>query len=112
MIVRPMNDWVVVKVDPMAVTVGSIIVPDIVRARDTHTATVLAVGPGKPLPNGERQQMEVQPGDKVCFHRWNLEHKNGQAICHALEEMGPDVALIQEKDILFVWPPDEEHTFW
>lgn len=110
--VRPMNDWVLVRLDPMPKTVGSIVMPDIVSARDTHTATVISTGPGRSLPGGARAPMEVQEGDKVCFHRWNLEHKNGKAIGHVLEEMGEDVALVKEADILFVWPPDEEHTFW
>lgn len=110
--VRPMNDWVLVRVDPMAKTIGSIVIPDAFSARDTHTATVLKVGPGKVLPNGVRRPLEVEVGDRVCFHRWNLEHKSGQAVGHVLEEVGPDVALVKESDILFVWPPGEEHTFW
>jgi len=110
--VRPLNDWVLVKVDPMPATIGSVIVPSSYKARDTHTATVLKVGPGKPLPDGTVKPMELSPGDRVCFHRWNLEHKNGLAVAHALEEMGPDFALIKESDVLFVWPPDEQHTFW
>lgn len=110
--VRPFSDWVVVRIDPMPNQIGSVIVPDSYRARDTHTATVVSVGPGKPLSNGARRPLEVVPGDRVCFHRWNLEHKSGQAVGHVLEEMGPDVAMIREPDILFVWPQGEDHTFW
>lgn len=112
MLVHLLNDWVLVRTDPMPQAIGSIIMPDSVGAQDTRTATVLQVGPGKELPDGSRHPLDVQVGDRVCFHRWNLEHKNGQAIGHVLEEMGQDIALIKEQDVLFVWPAGEEHTFW
>ena len=110
--VRLLHDLVLVKIDPMAKTIGSIVIPDIFKARDVHTATVMAAGPGRLLGNGQRASMEVSVGDRVAFHRWNVEHKNGEALCAVLEELGPDFALIKEGDVLFVWPPDEEHTFW
>ena len=110
--VRPLGNGVLVRVDPMPGTVGSIIIPDSYSARDTHTGTVVATGPGKNMPDGWVRPMDVQPGERICFHRWNLEHQSGQAVGHVLEQMGPDIALIKEDDILFIWPPDEEHTFW
>ena len=109
---RPTGSGVLVKVDPTPERVGSIFIPDTAHSSDTHQATVLAVGPGKNMPDGWVRPMEIQVGDRVCFHRWNLELKNGQAVGHVLEEMGPDVALVKEEDCLFIWPPDEEHTFW
>ena len=110
--VHLLNDWVLVRTDPLPKSIGSIVMPDSVGARDTRTATVLQVGPGRVLPDGTNNPLDVRMGDRVCFHRWNLEHKNGQAVGHVLEEMGPDVAMVKEQDILFVWSAEEEHTFW
>ena len=110
--VHLLHDWVLVQIDPLPGTIGLIVMPDSVAARDTRTATVLQVGPGKVLADGTQVPPEIRPGERVCFHRWNLEHKNGQAVGHALEQMGQDIAMIKEQDILFVWPANEEHTFW
>lgn len=106
--IRPMNDWVLVRVDPAPATIGTIIVPDTATVHGIRTATVVDVGSGKLTVSG-RLEMSVRVGERVCFHRWNLEHKNGQAIMHVLSDLGPDYGLIREGDVLVAWPPNEMH---
>lgn len=45
---------------------GGIILPEQAKKR-TYKGTVIAVGPGKPLPDGSRFPMTVQVGDVVAY---------------------------------------------
>jgi len=82
-----------------------------------YTATVLAVGPGTEIAldhhHPEKKRFiptEVRPGERVTFLRWTVESQQGQAVRVAFEELGADLALIKERDILFVLElePDEK----
>lgn len=44
-----------------------ILLPEEVMVRDSFECTVLAVGPGEVLGNGERERMDVVPGDTVVI---------------------------------------------
>jgi chaperonin GroES len=65
--VVPLGDKLVVKrMEPMAKTLGGIVLPD--GARDKpQQGKVLSVGDGKLLPDGRRAAHEVQEGDRVVF---------------------------------------------
>ena len=63
--IRPLDDRVVV--NPMAaeeVTAGGIVLPDNAKEKPQR-GTVVAVGPGKLLDNGQRGALSVAVGDEV-----------------------------------------------
>ena len=103
---RPLHDWLVVKLDKLPEKIGSIFV-DGTAAERMRTATVLRVGPGKYLPGTSvRAPIEVQAGDKVAFFREHLEHQQGKQITRALlSELDGDIGLIREPDVLYAWAP-------
>jgi chaperonin GroES len=98
--IRPMNDWILVKMDPIETMVGSIFVP---IGTVNRKATVLAVGPGKEEPSGVRQPVGVEPGDRVVFHRSHGEHLQGKQLVGVL---GEDHLLIRPGDVLLVFTED------
>lgn len=94
--IRPLHDWILVKMDPLEHMVGSIFLPSGTVERK---ATVLAVGPGVEESNGLRQPVGVEPGERVIFHRAHGEHSQGKQLSQAL---GEDLLLIKPRDILLV----------
>jgi chaperonin GroES len=67
---RPIGDKVIVK--PKAEeekTSGGIILPDTAKEKPQE-GTVIAVGPGKVLENGERKPMTVKEGDTVIYSKY------------------------------------------
>lgn len=67
---KPIGDKVVVK--PKAEeekTSGGIILPDTAKEKPQE-GTVIAVGPGKVLENGERKPMSVKEGDTVIYSKY------------------------------------------
>jgi hypothetical protein len=63
------------------------------------------VGPGKSTKSGKPIPVGVEPGERIAFLRWHQEHRPGKAASSALEKMsteiGEDVCLIRQADILF-----------
>jgi chaperonin GroES len=60
--IKPLGDCILVKEDPKkehAFLVG--------LAEETFTGEVLAVGPGKKLPDGKIRKMLVNVGDRIRF---------------------------------------------
>jgi chaperonin GroES len=89
--IRPLDDRVVV--NPMAaeeVTAGGIVLPDNAKEKPQR-GTVVAVGPGKLLDNGQRGTLSVAVGDEVIFGKYG-----GTEI----EVDGEDVKILRESDIL------------
>ncbi|MCL6628571.1 MAG: co-chaperone GroES [Armatimonadota bacterium] len=67
---KPIGDKVIVR--PKAEeekTSGGIILPDTAKEKP-HEGTVIAVGPGKVLDNGERKPMSVKEGDTVIYSKY------------------------------------------
>lgn len=111
---RPMNDWVLVRMDPLPEKIGSILLPS---KGSIYTATVLAVGPGAEISldhnHPEKKRFfptDVRSGERVAFLRWAVESQQGKAVRSTFEDLGADHALIKERDILFVLElaPDEK----
>lgn len=100
---RPLHDWLLVKVDPPREKVGSLFAPggDAGRVR---TAVVLRKGPGRALPNGHREPIAIEPGDHVAFFREHQEHLQGKQLGSLLQELGESLAIIRLPDVLFTWP--------
>jgi chaperonin GroES len=68
--IRPLADRVVVKVVEEAdTTQGGIILPDSAREKQ-QKGEVLAVGAGKQLEKGGREEMDVKVGEIVLFAKY------------------------------------------
>jgi co-chaperonin GroES (HSP10) len=105
--IEPRQDCVLVKLDPLKdETRNGIIVMKDTTAQRVMTGTVLKVGSGKLSNKGVRIPVGVEPGERIAFFRWNLEHQQGKQITRALEELGEDIGLIRAPDILFAFTGD------
>ena len=88
---RPLDDRVIVKpIDAETKTAGGIVLPDAAKEKPQR-GTVVAVGPGRLLENGQRGQLSVQIGDQVIYGKYG-----GSDI--KLE--GDEVKILRESDIL------------
>ena len=90
---RPLGDRVVVRPSPGEETTKSgIVIPDTAKEKPQE-GTILAVGPGRVLDDGKREQMDLKPGDKVLYAKYGgTEFKLD----------GEDLLIISHKDILAV----------
>ena len=88
---RPLDDRVVVEPQEAEErTAGGIVLPDAARERPQR-GTVVSVGPGKLLDNGNRGELSVAIGDTVIYGKYS-----GTDI----EVSGKDVKILRESDIL------------
>ena len=88
---KPLADRVLVEVDvEEAKTAGGILLPDTAQKK-SQKGTVIAIGSGKVLDNGERLPFEVAVGDRVLFAKYS-----GVDI----EGGGKQFLLLSERDIL------------
>ena len=71
MAIRPLSDRIVIKViDDTEQTSGGIFIPDSAKEKPQKGA-VIAVGPGKTLDDGKKEEMEVKVGDVVLFAKYS-----------------------------------------
>jgi len=99
---KPLNDWILVKLLPIDKQLGSIIIPEGV---DHRKAEVVATGPGLEYPNGAREPTGVVPGEKVLFNRAHGEHLQGKQM---INKLGGDMLLLKPDDILLVYEGELE----
>jgi chaperonin GroES len=65
--IKPLNDKILVKrLEAEEVTKGGIVLPDAAKEKPKE-GTVLALGDGKLLDDGQRALFQVQVGDRVLF---------------------------------------------
>ncbi|MBY0404599.1 MAG: co-chaperone GroES [Cyanobacteria bacterium] len=89
--IKPLGDRVVLEVlNDNEQSAGGIFIPDTAREKPQR-GVIVAVGPGKLLENGNREQMSVKVGDKVLFAKYG-----GTDLKYGLKE----VKILSEKDIL------------
>lgn len=69
---RPIGNRVLVKLDGRASHSGAIEIPDEYR-RQPETGTVIAVGAGRCDKRGVMPIIDIKPGDRVVFGKWNGE---------------------------------------
>ena len=68
--IRPLGDKVVVKASTAEEkSLGGIVLPDSAREKPQQ-GTVVAIGPGRMLENGERAPMSVAVGDTVIYSKY------------------------------------------
>ena len=90
---RPLGDRVVIEPTPREdMTKSGIVLPDTAKEKPQE-GKVLAVGPGRILDDGKREQIDVKKGDKVLYAKYaGTEFK--------LE--GEELLIVSQKDILAV----------
>lgn len=104
--VRPLRDWLVVRLDPLPEkTRGGIILPTDVEMRQ-RTGTVLRIGPGRRCWSTvlEREYFvpnDLEPGEKVVFFREHLEHQQGKALVGVMQELEEGAGLLRVDDVLW-----------
>lgn len=70
MVIRPLNDKVIVRrSEAEGKTAGGIVLPDSAKEKPKR-GIVTAVGPGKMLDNGSRSEMQVKKNDEVLFNSY------------------------------------------
>ena len=68
--IRPLHDRVMVRrVGEDERTPGGIIIPDTAKEKPIE-ATVVSVGNGKTLDNGDMRPLQVKAGDRVLFSKY------------------------------------------
>lgn len=88
---KPLDDRVVVKpAESEEKTAGGIVLPDNAKERQQR-GSVIAVGPGKLLDNGERAALSVTVGDEVLF---------GQYAGSEVKIDGEEYKIMRESDLL------------
>jgi len=86
----PLGDKIIIRrIEAEATTAGGIVLPDTAKEKPQR-GTVLAVGPGKLLDNGERGALSVAIGDEVIY---------GKYAGTDIEIDGLDVKLLRESDV-------------
>jgi len=107
---RPCSDWILVRFDPPQKRSGIIELAGDNSTSPARTGTVVRTGPGKPKDSGGFAPMEVKENDRVVFLRWHEEHRPGKATSETLrkmaDEIGEDLVLIRQNDVLFVFDGD------
>lgn len=89
--IRPLDDRVVVKPEEAEeTTAGGIVLPDSAKEKPQR-GTVVAVGPGRLLDNGNRGTLSVAVGDVVIYGKYGGSE---------LEVDGAEVKILRESDIL------------
>ena len=70
MTIRPLGDKIVIKViEDAEQTSGGIFIPDSAKEKP-QKGEVIAVGPGKTLEDGKKDEMEVKVGEIVLFAKY------------------------------------------
>jgi len=88
---RPLDDRVVVEpVEAEEVTAGGIVLPDTAKEKPQR-GTVLAVGPGRLLENGNRGELSVAVGDQVIYGKYGG---------NDIEIDGREIKILRESEIL------------
>jgi co-chaperonin GroES (HSP10) len=105
---RPLKDAVLVQCEPAKEQIGSIFLAN-QEPRITF-ARVLAVGPGREKKNGVREPPDVSVGERVCFISMHMDTPKGAQPTSTLRELGENIGLIQDRDILFAIADGEEIT--
>lgn len=101
--VRPLHDWLVVKLDarPEEEKVRGIILLGSAVER-VWTGTVVRLGSGR-YERGRHIPIDLREGQRVAFFRENFETSQGKQVAHILEDVAPGHGLLREDSILYKW---------
>jgi chaperonin GroES len=91
--IKPLFGNVLIKpLEAETKTASGIILPETAKI-ESQTGEIMAVGQGKILPKGEKEEMVVKVGQKVMYKKWS-----GNEVKVGNEEW----TIIDQKDILAV----------
>lgn len=92
-ILKPLGDRVVLKQAPSEEkTKSGIVLPDSAKEKPSE-GTIVAVGSGRVLDNGQKVALEVKVGDKVIYSKYG-----GTEV----KVEGEEYVILQERDILAI----------
>jgi len=90
---KPLFDNVLIRpLEAEAKTASGIILPDTAQEKPTM-GEIIAVGPGKVTPKGEKEAMVVKVGQRVMYKKWGG---------NEVKLNGEELTLVEQKDILAV----------
>lgn len=91
--IKPLFDNILIKpLEAEEKTASGIILPDTAQEKP-QMGLVIATGPGKVTPKGEKEAIVVKAGQKVMYKKWG-----GQEV----KIKGEELMLVEQKDILAV----------
>jgi chaperonin GroES len=91
--IQPLFDNVLIRpLEAEAKTASGIILPETAQEKP-QMGEVVAVGPGKITPKGEKEVMVVKVGQKVMYKKWAAQE---------LKIEGEEMLLAEQKDILAI----------
>jgi chaperonin GroES len=91
--IQPLFDNILIRpLEAEEKTSSGIILPDSAKQKP-QMGEVVAVGPGKVTPKGEKEVIVVKIGQKVMYKKWG-----GQEI----KTDGEELMLVEQKDILAI----------
>lgn len=94
MAIKPIDDRVVIKVAEFEEkSAGGIYLPDTAKEKPQR-GTIVAVGPGRLLPNGDRAEMAVKAGDVVLYGKYSG---------NDVKIDGEDHKIMRENEILGIY---------
>ena len=90
---KPLFDNVLIRpLEAEAKTASGIILPDSAQEKPTM-GEIIAIGPGKVTPKGEKELMVVKVGQKVMYKKWGG---------NEVKLNGEELTLVEQKDILAI----------
>ena len=95
---KPMADKIVVKPDVRELS--SVIIVN--NKEVENMGTVIAVGPGKKLPNGRREDMPIEVGARIRFGTMNDDPGEEYLKYFKYEEDGTKYLVMSWQDVCFV----------
>ena len=91
--IQPLFDNVLIRpLEAETKTASGIIIPDSAKEKP-QIGEIVAVGPGKITPKGEKEVMVVSVGQKVMYKKWAAQE---------VKIEGEELLLAEQKDILAV----------
>lgn len=91
---KPLGNRVVIEpIEEEQTTASGIILPETAKEKP-QKGTVLAVGPGLRLENGERQEMSLKVGDRVLY---------GKYAGTEIKDRDRTLIVIKEDDVLAIF---------
>ena len=92
---KPLSDRIVVKpLEAEEKTASGIVLPDTAKEKPQE-GEVMAVGPGKVLENGTRQEMELKVGDKIIYSRYAATEIKIKGVEYLILRQDDVLALVQ-----------------
>jgi chaperonin GroES len=91
--IKPLFDNVLIKpLEAEMKTASGIILPDSAQEKP-QIGEIIAVGPGKVTPKGEKEAMVIKVGQKVIFKKWGG---------NEVKSNGEELVMVEQKEILAI----------